>query len=100
MNMKDLMAQATQMQSKMKTAMAEFDLKIFEYSYQDAVSVVIKGSFQIIEIKILDESLIDLSEKETLQAVIATACNQAVMNILKGKNDLANNLAPGLANLI
>ena len=100
MNMKDLMAQATQMQSRMKKEMAEFDVKVFEYTYQNAISVLIKGSFQILEIKIFDESLIDASDKETLQAIIATACNQAINGVVKGKNDLANNLAPGLSNLI
>ncbi len=101
MDLKKLMAEAQKMQNELQTKLSAFDKKEFEFNYKDLVNVKIMGSLQIVSISIIDDSIIDKDDKETLEDIITKATADAVNSVIQGKTELTSKIAgPGINGLM
>ncbi len=96
MDFKKLLDDAQKVQKDLQTKLAAYDAKEFEFDYKGLVKVKIMGSLDIKEINILDTSIIDKDDKETLEDIILKALNNAINAIVNGKNELTSKIAGGL----
>lgn len=97
MNIQAMMKQAQKLQKEMMSTKEEIDNKIYESS-SSFVSVKVKGTKEIVEVKI-DKNQLDNEDIEILQDLILVAINNAIKNIDKDtKNKLGKytNGMPGL----
>ncbi|MGL4950378.1 MAG: YbaB/EbfC family nucleoid-associated protein [Mycoplasma sp.] len=93
MDFKKMMEQAKQMQTQLEKSMKEFDEKVFTFDYQGLVSVEIYGSLKIKQITVVDKSIIDPTDSETMEDVIAQCINNAISAVLNGKTEITNRIA-------
>lgn len=101
MDFKKILSQAQNMQKELQAKMAEYDAKLFTFDYQGLVSIEIYGSLKIKGITITDNSIIDQSDKDTLEDVISKCVNNAIEAIIKGKTAITSKIAgPGLDGLM
>lgn len=100
MDMKKLMAEAQKMQAELTKKMKEFDEKLFDFDYKGFVKLQIYGSLKIKSVQIVDQSIIDKNDKETLEDIITQAINNAIEALIKGKTEITNKIAgPGIDGL-
>ncbi len=101
MDLNKLMKEAQKMQNELQTKLAAYDKKEFDFDYKGLVSVKIMGSLEIKKVSILDDSIIDKDDKETLEDVITKAIGDAVTAVIEGKTALTTQIAgPGLNGLM
>ena len=94
MNMQHIMAQAQKMQKELDKKMKEFELKEFEYNYQNgAVIVRITGNLEIKDLKI-NPALIDPEDTITLQEMIVEAINAAIKIVSQKKDSIQDSMMP------
>lgn len=93
MDMKKMLQQAQQMQAQLEKTMKEFDEKLFTFDFKGLVSVEIYGSLKIKAVTILEKSIINEADKETLEDVISQCLNNAVSAVLKGKTEITTRIA-------
>lgn len=93
MDFKKMLEQANQMKNSLEKSMKEYESKVFSFDYQGLVVVEIYGSLKIKEIKIIDKSIIDKEDPETMQDIIAQCVNNAVTAIVKGRTEITNRIA-------
>ena len=88
-------ANLQRMQKELMKKMEEFGDKEFDYDYMNG-SVVVKltGSLKILNLTI-NETLIDPTDKITLQEMIAEAINEAIEAVNNARQDLMPSI-PGL----
>lgn len=88
MDINNLMHRAQKMQKEYQKKLAEFEIKEFEYNYQNgSVIVKIKGSLEISSLTI-NKTLIDPEDPITLQEMITEAINNAIALINDQKEEL------------
>ncbi|GAA5414837.1 YbaB/EbfC family nucleoid-associated protein [Ureaplasma ceti] len=99
MNIQKMMQEAQRMQATLKRKMDEFDETEFEYSYQNYVTLKIKGSLEIVDLQI-NKDIIDPEDPDTLQDLIIAATNKAIHDTQAKKDEIARKVAPSLNGLI
>lgn len=100
MDFKKIMEQAKQMQGQLEKSMKEYDEKLFHFEYQNLVAIDIYGSLKVKSISILDTSIVDKEDLDTMNDVIAKCVNNAIEAIIKGKAEITNRIAgPAAAGL-
>ncbi len=83
------------MQKDLMKKMEEFGEKEFDYDYMNgSVVVKITGNLKILSLNI-NETLIDPTDKITLQEMIAEAINEAIEAVNNARQDLMPSI-PGL----
>lgn len=88
-NMNNLMKQAQKFQQQMEDMQKNLESKTYEEKAGGgAVTVVVNGKRQLIDIKI-DPEVLDPEDIEMLQDLIMTACNAALR---KAEEDTANQM--------
>ncbi|SKA90852.1 hypothetical protein SAMN05428976_11527 [Clostridium sp. USBA 49] len=88
-NMNNLMKTAQKFQEQMQEMQKELENKKYEEKAGGgAVTVVVSGKRQILDIKI-DKDVVDPDDVEMLQDLILTACNAALR---KAEEDTANQM--------
>lgn len=101
MDIKKLMAEAQKMQQDLTTKLREFDEKLFSFDYKQLIKIEIFGSLKIKSLIIIEKSLIDQKDQETLEDIIIQATNSAIDAVSQGKSELTNKIAgPGLDGLL
>lgn len=96
MNIQGIMKQAQMMQKKMEEEQKKLaDTEVSGSSGGGAVKVVISGKFDMKKIEI-DESLIDVAEKDILEDLIVAAYNDAKAKADKLSNDAMQSATGGL----
>lgn len=96
MDMKLLMRQAQEMQSKIKKAQDELASKEYEGSAGGGmVKVKILGSGVVQSINI-DNSIISAEEKEIMEDLIVAAINDAKKNVDSGSDSIMKDITGGL----
>lgn len=93
MNMAKIMQEAKKMQAQLDKKIAEFDAKEFEYSYKNYITTKIKGSLEIVSIKI-DDQLVDPEDKNILEEMVAEAINEAIALTSKEKDKVTKIAMP------
>lgn len=97
MNIQAMMKQAQKLQKDMLDEKAKIDEKIFE-GKSSFVSVKVKGTKEIVEIKINKES-IDSDEMEMLEDMLLVAINDAMKQIDKETEDKMGKYTQGMPGL-
>lgn len=97
MNIQTMMKQAQKLQKDMLDEKAKIDEKIFE-GKSSFVSVKVKGTKEIVEIKINNES-IDSDEIEMLEDMLLVAINDAMKQIDKETEDKMGKYTQGMPGL-
>lgn len=97
MNIQAMMKQAQKLQKDMLDEKAKIDEKIFE-GKSSFVSVKVKGTKEIVEIKINNES-IDSDEIEMLEDMLLVAINDAMKQIDKETEDKMGKYTQGMPGL-
>lgn len=97
MNIQAMMKQAQKLQKKMMSAKEEIDNKIYESS-SSFVSVKVKGTKEIVEVKI-DKNQLDNEDIEILQDLILVAINNAIKNIDKDTENKLGKYTNGMPGL-
>lgn len=97
MNIQAMMKQAQKLQKDMLDEKAKIDEKIFE-GKSSFVSVKVKGTKEIVEIKINKES-IDSDEIEMLEDMLLVAINDAMKQIDKETEDKMGKYTQGMPGL-
>ena len=88
-------ANLQRMQKELMKKMEEFGDKEFDYDYMNgSVVVKITGNLKILSLNI-NETLIDPTDKITLQEMIAEAINEAIEAVNNARQDLMPSI-PGL----
>lgn len=96
MDMKLLMRQAQEMQSKIQKAREESAKKEYEGSAGGGmVKVKILGSGNVQSIKI-DDSIVSAEEKEVMEDLIVAAINDAKQKVDEGSSELMKGVTGGL----
>lgn len=96
MDMKLLMQQAQEMQSKIQKAQADLSNKEFEgNSGGGLIKAIISGSGEVKKISI-DNSLINPNEKDVLEDLIVAAINSAKKNADEGSAAIMKEVAGGV----
>lgn len=96
MNIQMLMKQAQEMQKKMSKIEKEADEKIYEKSLGGgAIQVKLKGSMQIEEISI-DESLLEVENKEMLEEMLLSGLNELLDEAKKSKDKAMSSVTGGV----
>lgn len=93
MDFKKMLEQANQMKNLLEKSMKEFEEKVFNFDYQGLVSVEIYGNLKVKEIKIIDKSIIDKDDPETMQDIITQCVNNAVAAVVKGRTEITSRIA-------
>ncbi len=93
MDFKKLMDSAQKMQNELQSKLAAYDKKEFDFDYKGLVSVKIMGSLEIKKVSILDDSIIDKDDKETLEDVITKAVDNAINAVIQGKTAITTQVA-------
>lgn len=95
-NMQSMIKQAQKMQEDMEKLQAELDEKVHELSAGGgAVSVTIKGTREILSIK-LDKDIIDPDDAETLEDLIIAAVNEAIKTVDKVNSEAMSKVTQGI----
>ena len=95
-NMQSMIKQAQKMQEDMEKLQAELDEKVHEVSTGGgAVSVTIKGTREILSIKI-DKDIIDPDDAETLEDLIIAAVNEAIKTVDKVNSEAMSKVTQGI----
>ena len=94
-NMQSMIKQAQKMQEDMEKLQAELDEKVHEVSAGGAVSVTIKGTREILSIK-LDKDIIDPDDAETLEDLIIAAVNEAIKTVDKVNSEAMSKVTQGI----
>lgn len=97
MNIQAMMKQAQKLQKDMLDEKAKIDEKIFE-GKSSFVSVKVKGTKEIVEIKINNKS-IDSDEIEMLEDMLLVAINDAMKQIDKETEDKMGKYTQGMPGL-
>jgi len=97
MNIQAMMKQAQKLQKDMLDEKAKIDEKIFE-GKSSFVSVKVKGTKEIVEIKIDNES-IESDEIEMLEDMLVVAINDAMKQIDKETEDKMGKYTQGMPGL-
>lgn len=97
MNIQAMMKQAQKLQKDMLDEKAKIDEKIFE-GKSSFVSVKVKGTKEIVEIKINNES-IDSDEIEMLEDMLLVAINDAMKQIDKETEEKMGKYTQGMPGL-
>lgn len=97
MNIQAMMKQAQKLQKEMMSAKEEIDNKIYESS-SSFVSVKVKGTKEIVEVKI-DKNQLDNEDIEILQDLILVAINNAIKNIDKDTENKLGKYTNGMPGL-
>lgn len=96
MNIQMLMKQAQEMQKKMSKIEKEADEKIYEKSLGGgAIQVKLKGSMQIEKISI-DESLLEVENKEMLEEMLLSGLNELLDEAKKAKDKAMSSVTGGV----
>lgn len=87
MNMQQMMAQAQKMQRELRKAQAELDAKEFTVTKGGAVTVVMKGSLELVSVDI-DSDAFNPDDKEMVQDMIVMAINEIMEQIEDARGDI------------
>lgn len=96
MNIQMLMKQAQEMQKKMSKIEKESDEKVYEKSLGGgAIQVKLKGSMEIQTIEI-DESLLEVDNKEMLEDMLVSGLNELLLEAKKEKEKAMGAITGGV----
>ena len=87
MNMQQMIMQAQKIQRELQKAQNELKEKEFTVSKGGAVTVVVKGDYKIISIKV-DEDAFDKDNKDMVEEMIVMAINEAEDQINKESEEI------------
>lgn len=93
MDFKKIMEQAKQMQGQLEKSMKEYDEKIFHFEYQGLVAIDMYGSLKIKSLQIMNPSIVDQQDMDTMTDVITQCVNNAIDAVIKGKTEITNRIA-------
>lgn len=96
MDLKKLLDDAQKIKKDLEDKLAAYDAKEFDFDYKGLVKIKIMGSLRIKEVSIVDTSIIDKDDKETLEDIITKALNDAINAIAMGRADLSTKIAGNL----
>ncbi len=95
-NMQAMLKQAQKMQEDMQLIQEKLDEEIHEISAGgSAVTVKIKGTKEILEIKIADD-IVDPDDVETLEDLLVAAVNEAIKTVEKHNQEELSKVTSGL----
>ena len=96
MDFNKMMKQAEQMQKEMQKAQVELQAKQFTGSANNGlVKVTINGDTQLKSVE-LDDSIVNVEDKEMLQDMICLAVNDAIKNLDNAKVEMMSKVTSGL----
>ena len=94
-----IMQQAKKMQAQLQKDQEELEKKEYEGS-SSLVNIKINGKYEVLEVKINMEDVIDSSDKDMLEDMIMVAMNEAVKKVAVEKENKMGKYGQGLAGLM
>ncbi len=94
MNPQAMMAQIQKMQQALTKKLTEFGQTLFEYNYNNFVTVKMYGSL-VVEDIIINPAIVDPDDVENMQDILVKALNDAVTQTSAKKEEIMAAATPG-----